>query len=243
MSADIEQRAHPTIDAALLAELATFSTPSVFNGLQRLGARPADMPTMDREAIRCMSPALGARVGYAATRKDDTSSERSPAAVDRNRELSDRLHEHIFESPEPRILVVENIGNPNGPMCIWGEVMANVNLALGCTAGITNGPVRDLPEMEALGFQTFAGGLAVGGGFARSLEVGEPVTIGGVTVHPGDLLHTDMHGVLRIPTDLAPQLPDAIRAVEEAERAVIRVCQSPDFSLDALAKARAARRH
>jgi len=43
--------------------------------------------------------------------------------------------------------------------------------------------------------------------------------------------------VVKVPVDLAPALPDAIRAVEATERRVIEVCRAPDFSLDAFAAA------
>jgi regulator of RNase E activity RraA len=203
------------IDEALVETLKAFSTPSILNGLKRLGHKPEQMETMDRLAIQCMSPHLGVRVGFAATRKVATrrsggDSKPGPGGIDGG----------LLSVPAPRILVVENIGDWRGPVCIWGEFAANINLALNCVAGITNGPVRDIPEMEALGFQTFAGGAGPGGGYVDILEVGTPVMVGGVAIHP--------------PLDLAPQLPEAIEAHETYERRVFEICQSPDFSLDAL---------
>jgi regulator of RNase E activity RraA len=91
--------------------------------------------------------------------------------------------------------------------------------------------------MESAGFQTFAGGPGVGGGFVDVLEAGEPVQVGGVVIAAGDLIHADRHGVVKVPLDLAPALPDAIRAVEATERRVIEVCRGSDFSLDAFASA------
>lgn len=217
------------IDAGLLDALRSFSTPSILNGLKRLGRAPELLETMDRLAVQCMSPALGVRVGFAATRKVATrrsggDSKAGPGGLDGG----------LLSVPAPRILVVENIGDWRGPVCIWGELAANMNIAFKCEAGITNGPVRDLPEMEALGFQTFAGGVGPGGGSVDTLEIGCPVVVGGVTVHPGDLIHGDRHGVVKVPLDLAAQLPEAIRAHEAFERKVIEVCQSPDFSAEAL---------
>jgi regulator of RNase E activity RraA len=217
------------IDAALLDALKTFNTPSILNGLKRLGVAPEKLETLDRLAIQCTSPQLGVRVGFAATRKVATrrtggDSRPGPGGLDGG----------ILAVPGPRILVAENIGDWRGPVCIWGELAANINLALGCVAGITNGPVRDIPEMEALGFQTFANGAGPGGGYVDTLEVGVPVTVGGVTINPGDLLHGDQHGVVKIPLELAPKLPEAIRAHEAFERRVFEVCQSPNFSLEAL---------
>ena len=78
--------------------------------------------------------------------------------------------------------------------------------------------------------QTFAGGVGVGGGYVDTLEVGTPVTVGGVIVHPGDLIHADRHGVVKVPLDLAPGLPDAIRAHADYESGILDVCRSPDFT-------------
>jgi regulator of RNase E activity RraA len=225
------------IEPALIDELRRYSTPSVLNGLKRLGLSPAQLEIMDRLGIQCMSPALGARIGFAATRKVATRRSGPDPGRERNREFNARMEQGILGVPAPRFLVVENVGDWQGPVCIWGEVMANINLAMGCTAGVTNGPVRDLPEMEAAGFQTFAGGPGTGGGFVDLLEVGESVVVGGLTVHCGDLIHADRHGVVKVPIELAADLPGAMRAVDSFERRIIAVCQSPDFSLKALAEA------
>jgi len=61
-----------------------------------------------------------------------------------------------------------------------------------------------------------------------------PVTVAGLKVEQGDLLHGDVHGVVRIPVALAPELPDAIRAHEAVERRVLDVCRSPGFDPEAL---------
>jgi regulator of RNase E activity RraA len=61
-----------------------------------------------------------------------------------------------------------------------------------------------------------------------------PVTVGGLVVRPGDLLHADRHGVLMVPAEIARELPTAIRAVEAEERKLIEYCQSREFSLDGL---------
>ena len=223
-------------------ELLSFSTPSILNGLKRLGVHPADLESVDRMAAGCMSPALGRRVGFAATRKVVTrrhgGASATPARAGADGRAGragqpGRVDEHVLTVPPPRILVAENVGDWRGPVCIWGEVAASLYTALGCTAGLTNGPVRDLDEMEAIGFQTFAGGPGVGGGFVDVLETGEPVHIGGVTIRSGDLLHGDRHGIVKVPLDLVEALPGAIRAHEEIERRVIAVCRSADFSLDA----------
>jgi regulator of RNase E activity RraA len=220
-----------TLAPDLIEELRQFSSPSVLNGIKHLGTNP-DLLTMDR-TIGCMLPSLGAVIGYAATARVSTRPEDDPG-LEASMVLRADLFRQIDALPLPRVLVVENTGNPPGPTSYWGEVQANLHLALGCCAGITNGPVRDLHEMEALGFQCFAGGVTVGGEYIRHVAAGGPVTVGGLVVEPGDLLHGDLHGVLKIPRELAPDLPEAIRAVESREREMIAFYRSPSFSVDAL---------
>jgi regulator of RNase E activity RraA len=221
-----------TVDTALLDALAAFSTPDVLNGLKRLGLPPEKMETMDRLAISCTTPALGVRVGFAATRKVATRRTGGPAGASPG-----GVAGGLLSVPAPRILVVENVGDWRGPVCIWGELGAAINLALDCRGGITNGPVRDVEEMAEAGFQTFAGGVGVGGGYVDTLEIGTPVTVGGIIVHPGDLIHADRHGVVKVPLDLAAGLPDAIRAHGGYEGRILEVCRSPEFTIELLVEA------
>ena len=61
---------------------------------------------------------------------------------------------------------------------------------------------------------------------------GKPVKIGGLTVHPGDLIHADQHGVVTIPHEIAAEVAARAREVEDKERVIINFFRSPDFSPD-----------
>ena len=99
---------------------------------------------------------------------------------------------------------------------------------------MTNGGVRDLDEVRALGFQLFAGAVMVSHAYVHLVEVGQPVAVGGLTVRPGDLLHGDQHGVVVIPRPIAGEIPRAADEIAARERAIIALCRSPDFSLERL---------
>jgi regulator of RNase E activity RraA len=96
--------------------------------------------------------------------------------------------------------------------------------------------VRDLPEVEALGFHLFSGGVAVSHMYAHVIEYGEPVEIGGLTISPGDLVHGDRHGVHVIPIEIASEIPKMAAQILNEEGRLKEFCRSPQFSLDGLEK-------
>ena len=88
-----------------------------------------------------------------------------------------------------------------------GEIHAAIGIALHCVGCVTNGAVRDLPAVEAMGFQLYARHTSVSHAYAHIIEFGEPVEIDGLKISSGDLLHGDRHGVLTIPIAIAGQVP------------------------------------
>jgi regulator of RNase E activity RraA len=139
----------------------------------------------------------------------------------------------IASVPEPRFIVLHDIDNP--PIgAYWGEVQANIHKALGAVAVATDGTVRDLDEVHALGFGFFAKIVSVSHAYTHLVEIGIPVTVGGLTVNTGDLLHGDKHGVTSIPFDIADQIPSMVGTIAEYEEKTISLCQSAVFSLEKL---------
>jgi regulator of ribonuclease E activity RraA/HMG-CHA aldolase family protein len=104
----------------------------------------------------------------------------------------------------------------------------------GCVAAVTNGAVRDLQQVRSTGFQFFAGNVAVSHAYAHIFQFGTSVEIGGLRIEPGDLLHGDQHGILKVPLEIARDIPAKAREIKEKEQRVIAMCRSGDFSLDKL---------
>jgi len=71
---------------------------------------------------------------------------------------------------------------------------------------VTNGAVRDLPAVEAMGFQLFAAYVSPSHSYAHIIEFGEPVEIDGLQIASGDLLHADRHGVVEVPLSIAAKI-------------------------------------
>ena len=117
---------------------------------------------------------------------------------------------------------------------LFGEIHAHICRALRCVGYVTNGAVRDIKALEAMGFYVFAKTVAVSHAYAHIIEFGEPVEIGGLKIKPGDLLHGDRHGVQSVPLSIAAQVPRAAVELLARERRFIQFLDSPEFSLETL---------
>lgn len=216
------------LSADELQALAAISTPTVCNAMETFEVQSRATGFMN-PTIRPVVLTRPAMVGYACTAKIRAGAPPEAGVAASRREM----WEHILTVPAPRVVVLEDLDDP--PVgAFWGEVQANIHRALGCVGTITSGGVRDLDEVRALGFQFFAARVMVSHAYVHIVEVGCPVTVGGLTVRPGDLVHGDQHGVAVIPATIARDIPAAARMVEARERAIIALCQSDEFSLDRL---------
>jgi len=151
------------------------------------------------------------------------------------------LYQHVRDVPGPRVVVVHDLDEPPGCGSLWGEVTATIFGALGCAGCVTDGCVRDLKEARAMGFQFFARGPGVSHAYVRVESTGEPVTVGGLRVSPGDLIHADQHGVLLVPLEVAAELPAAAERVIRGEQSLLKWVRSPDFDADELIERRRVR--
>jgi regulator of RNase E activity RraA len=70
------------------------------------------------------------------------------------------------------------------------------------------------------------------------VDFGLPVKVGGLVIHPGDLLHGDLHGVVVVPRDIAAEIPERAAAIEARERRMIAACQASRVTVEKLKAAR-----
>ena len=180
---------------------------------------------------RCVFPDLPPVIGHAVTARIRCST---PPPVGHNYIDRTDWWNYLASVPGPRILVVEDIDERPGLGAFVGEVHANVFKALGCVAYATNGSVRDLPAVRRLDFQLFAGGVAVSHAFVHLVDFGGPVTLDGLQVTSGAIIHGDQHGLVTVPPEILDQVPAAVARMSDQERAVIELCQSARFSIDSL---------
>ena len=212
--------------------LTPFDTPSIANAIEAFGVELRNEGYI-RDSVRCLAPDLPPSVGYAFTLRVRSSS--PPPLVGKSRYI-DRTDwwEELDRIPRPRILVIEDADKQPGAGAFIGSLHAEILSALGCVAAVTNGAVRDLPEAAALGFQLFAGHVSVSHAYTHVVASGVPVKIDGLEIRPGDLLHGDVHGVIRVPGRIAADLPAMASRMQREEGDIIRFCRSGAFSLGGL---------
>jgi 4-hydroxy-4-methyl-2-oxoglutarate aldolase len=210
-----------------IEELRRISTPTVSNAIELFNVRPRNQGFMSPE-IRCLFPDLGVMVGHAVTARfaAEQPALQAPSRFD--------LWKHMLDVPEPRILVLQDLDQPPGFGAFVGEVMATVHQRLGCIGVVTNGHLRDLDEVHALGVHFYAAGACVSHAYVDLVDFGRPVKVGGLLVRSGDLLHGDKHGVLSIPAEIAEQIPSAAADVARREERILTHCRSERFDFEEL---------
>jgi len=139
--------------------------------------------------------------------------------------LPEQYYKNLHASPKPTITVIQDT-DPTPIGSFWGEVQATTHVSLGCVGTVTSGGVRDLDEVEPLGFEYYSSCILVSHAYIHLVEIGGPVDVGGLTINPGELVFADKHGVVVIPDKLAPHLAEACRAAADAEIPVLSNCRN-----------------
>jgi regulator of RNase E activity RraA len=225
----------PLLGAAELEALRRYNTPTISNAIELFDVRPRHVGFLPHQ-IRCLLPDLGPVIGYAVTCR--TRASRPGTDEPRTDLLGDYLR-YVAAAPGPKIAVGWDLDEPPGLGAQFGEVTATIHQKLGCVGHITSGCPRDLDEVRALGFQLFGLNPCVSHAYVRLVEFGSPVTIGGLEIDSGDLIHADKHGVCLIPQEVASRLAAACAEVERRERPLLKICRSENFSLEEYLKLRA----
>jgi len=221
-----------TLAASDLAALAAFDTPTVCNALERLDPGTQSSGYITGSFV-CGFPAMKPVVGYARTA---TIRAAKPSGLSANaqRTLQNDYYRYVEAGPKPAMVVIEDLdGAAAGSGAFWGEVQSAIHVGLGLVGLVTNGSVRDLDQW-APGFQFLAGRIGPSHAYAKPVSFGKPVTVLGMTVKDGDLLHADRHGAVVVPAELAKGVADAARVVAEREAKILAVARGPGCTAERL---------
>jgi regulator of RNase E activity RraA len=213
-----------------LAAFRALSTCAVANAIETFDVRLRNTGFVDA-TIKCRFDDLAPVTGYAVTARLRTSL--PPMLGHRHVDRTDWWR-HILDAPAPRIVVLEDVDDPPGVGALVGQVHTSILRALGCVGLVTNGAVRDLPELHRMGFQCFSHQIAVSHAYAHIFEFGKPVRVGGLQIEPGALLHGDRHGLVQVPRDLAERIPSVVADMTTRDRRIVALCESSHFTIEQL---------
>lgn len=213
----------------LIEHLKTVDSPTLSNAIETLQLQPRDAGFTPLQ-IRCLFPELGRLCGYAVTAQVETVTGMHPTEEHTFLELFTAVE----NSPKPAVVAFQEIGGHADYAAHCGEVMATAFTRLGAVGLVTDSAVRDVPEVRALRFHYFARGCVVSHARFRIVRAGVPIQIMGVELKPGDLLHGDENGLLRIPAAALAGLLQAVDRVRERERRLMDFMRSPEFSVEKL---------
>ncbi|MEL6694470.1 MAG: RraA family protein, partial [Pseudomonadota bacterium] len=125
----------------------------------------------------------------------------------------------VHHADAGEVLVVDGGGAERfGP---FGDLLADGCLAKGMVGAVFDCTIRDSADIATLGFQVFCRGFhpeATAKTDRGDIDV--PVVLGGVTVHPGDIVVGDDDGVVVIPGDAASEVLTKVAAVAAREETI-----------------------
>ena len=214
------------ISEATLKALAAYDTCAIANAIECFDVRLRN-EGFSNGAIRSHFPQLPPMIGYAVTLR--VRSGNPPAEGGTYLDRTD-WWDQLDLQPVPHVVVIEDTDETPGVGAFVGEIHSAILQALDCVGMVTNGAVRDLAAVERTGFHLFSGGLSVSHAYMHVVGVNAPVNVAGMCIEPGDLLHGDRHGIIRIPPEIAPKLPATIAGIQSREREILDFCKSGKFS-------------
>jgi regulator of RNase E activity RraA len=203
----------------LIDRLQSCDTPTVCNAIEvAQGHRGFDGFT--HRTVEWAGSADARIVGFARTARIAGNPPPSEDPVEiRMRRMA--YFKYMNDGPRPGVAVIEDINGDAALGAWWGEVHAQVHKQVfGLNGAVTNGVLRDLGDMPD-GFPVLAGSVGPSHGFVHVHDIGTRVSIFGMTVNEGDLIHADRHGAVCVPRDVIPQLDGALDRLFAAEAFVL----------------------
>jgi len=217
-------------EVELFAALAQVDTPTVCNALEVVNGARADSGFTRQTMVAAVAEA--AFVGRARTATIRAVRRvGAPAGVERRMEY----FRYITGAGDgdgggsgdagATVVVIEDLDSPPGVGAFWGEVHSAVHAAFGIAGVVTNGAVRDLEQLHPR-LPILAGAITPSHAFVDTEELDTPVTVFGMTVAPGAIVHADRHGAVVIPDAALAELPAAVATVTRREAGILQAARA-----------------
>lgn len=200
---------------------------SIFNGFeirQRVDPHVAGIDALKDLPTSVIGDVMGGRlVGTTALRPVN----RTPVAACGNAftvrvRAGDNLliHKALDLLQAGDVLVVDGEGDTS--RALVGEIMMTSARVRGAVAFVMDGAIRDVDAFEEHRFACWARGVSLRGPYKDGPgSINVPVIVGGMLVHPGDVIVGDSDGVIAVPAPLAIETAAKARAKVTQEQATI----------------------
>ncbi|TRO25193.1 RraA family protein [Ectopseudomonas mendocina] len=100
----------------------------------------------------------------------------------------------------------------------WGDILTEQALHKGVAGLVINGSVRDVQAIQEMGFAVFCRGVSIKGTAKKqSGKINVAVTIGDVTIQPGDYIFGDVDGLVVVPAANLSSVLESALAREHVE--------------------------
>ena len=217
------------LDSELLKILRSVDTPTVCNAIE-VAQGKRGFSEFTKGTMISSAPEGGAMVGFAKTAKI-AALEPPKESQEVIKERRMNYYRYMADVNGPTITVIEDVDYPDCIGAYWGEINTKVHKGFGLSGALTNGVVRDLGDL-AEDFPVVAGSIGPSHGFVHVREIDTPVSLFGIKVSPGDLVHADRHGAVVIPNEVIPILKDAVHKLFASERLILDPAEKAGFSFD-----------
>ncbi len=205
----------------LLEKLKEYDTPLITNVVATYPQNPLCLGLYNPwtqnwytdQSIHCMFPELGSTAGYAVTCVF--------GLPDPNYSLLSFMDviDALEKSKRPSILIAKQIFPPEiaDKVGLFGGNMVSALKSIGCVGLISDGPSRDINEIRPMNFQYMITGTTAGHGGMAVHAVNTPVSVGGMDVAPGEIIHMDENGACKFPADKLEEVVTNLEAMAREE--------------------------
>lgn len=124
-----------------------------------------------------------------------------------------------LDAAEPGdIIVIDAKGDLS--RAVAGDFVIGMAKTLGIGGFVIDGAIRDLEACKALDFPIFCKGTTIAASNKAGVgEVNIPISCGGVSIHPGDIIVGDCDGVIVVPRDREEKvLKDSLEKIKKDEK-------------------------
>jgi regulator of RNase E activity RraA len=217
-------------DRAMLEKLKRFDTPSITNVVATYPGKPLCLGLYEpwrqnwytNTSVHCIYPELGPIVGYAVTIVFSLPNPRF------QRLSFDDVVDALGKSKKPAIVVIKQDfpQEMQSKVGLAGGQMTTLFKACGAIGVVTNGPSRDVDEIRPMKFQYIMSGVTPGHGEMAISAVNVPVSVAGMDVAPGEIIHMDENGACKFPADRLADVCKNVDAFKKEEDEQVKAINS-----------------